>query len=248
MRWLRRVLVGLLVVLLLATGGFVFWAETPLGPMPEALTALQSTQSVRVTTTRWLVFEPATGGPEAGLVFYPGARVDPRSYAPEAQAIAAQGFLVVIVPMPLNLAILAPSRALEVIRAFPSVKRWTVGGHSLGGTAACMFVRDHPELAQGVVLWASYPNLGDDLSRDRLDVVQLIGTRDGVINRERLAATAVLLPPDTQRIDIEGGNHAQFGWYGDQPGDTPATISRADQQRQIVAATVEMLDAVVSSQ
>jgi hypothetical protein len=40
---------------------------------------------------------------------------------------------------------------------------------------------------------------------------------------------------------IEGGNHAQFGWYGDQAGDLPAEISREVQQEQIVAASIALL-------
>ncbi len=43
---------------------------------------------------------------------------------------------------------------------------------------------------------------------------------------------------------IEGGNHEQMGWYTGQPNDPPATISRGEQQDRIVAATLEMLDAL----
>ena len=37
-------------------------------------------------------------------------------------------------------------------------------------------------------------------------------------------------------VEIEGGNHAQFGNYGPQEGDLPATISAEEQQAQTVAA------------
>jgi hypothetical protein len=50
-----------------------------------------------------------------------------------------------------------------------------------------------------------------------------------------------LLPPDTTRVEIMGGNHAQFGWYGKQPGDNDATISRYLQQGQTVNATIQLL-------
>jgi hypothetical protein len=53
--------------------------------------------------------------------------------------------------------------------------------------------------------------------------------------------TKVLLPSDAKYVVIDGGNHAQFGDYGLQPGDNAATISRADQQAQVVDATVEFL-------
>ena len=40
----------------------------------------------------------------------------------------------------------------------------------------------------------------------------------------------------------EGGNHAQFGDYGEQPGDTAKpTMSAQDQRAAAVAVTVEVL-------
>ena len=36
--------------------------------------------------------------------------------------------------------------------------------------------------------------------------------------------------------------HSYFGDYGEQPGDGTPTVSRAEAQRQIVAATVALLD------
>jgi len=39
----------------------------------------------------------------------------------------------------------------------------------------------------------------------------------------------------TQWVAIDGGDHAQFGWYGPQDGDQPATISREAQQAQVLA-------------
>ena len=51
-----------------------------------------------------------------------------------------------------------------------------------------------------------------------------------------------LLPAGTYWVAIEGGNHAGFGWYGDQDGDNPATISRGSQQNQVIQASIEFLD------
>ena len=52
---------------------------------------------------------------------------------------------------------------------------------------------------------------------------------------------------NTHWVAIEGGNHAQFGWYGPQSGDGTATISREEQQRQIVGATLELLSRLADS-
>lgn len=229
----------LLPILILA--GFVLWAETGPGPMPEALSALRSDTPVEVTTERWLSFRPASQAPTTGLVFYPGGRIDPRAYAPAARAIAAEGYLVVIVPMPLNLAVFASDRAVEVIEAFPEIHHWAIGGHSLGGAMAARFAHRHPSLVQGLVLWAAYPDASDDLSAQDLAVASIHATLDGLATQDKIAVSRSLLPPDTLWFTIEGGNHAQFGWYGLQAGDHPATISRETQQQQVIAATIQLL-------
>jgi dienelactone hydrolase len=229
------------LVLILALGGFVIWANMPATPMPESLPALQSDAQVEVETEPWLVFRPLGGNPTVGLILYPGGRVDARAYAPTARALAQEGYLVVIVPMPLNLAIFAPDRAAEVMAAFPGIDRWAVGGHSLGGAMSARFAYQNPEAVEGLVLWAAYPASTDDLSGYSLSVTSIYGTRDGLATEDKIAASRPLLPLDTSWVAIEGGNHAQFGWYGPQSGDQAATISREEQQKQIVAATLALL-------
>jgi pimeloyl-ACP methyl ester carboxylesterase len=194
-----------------------------------------------VTTEPWLVFHPDDTEPATGLIFYPGGRVDARAYAPAARAIAAEGYLVVSVPMPLNLAFFNANAAADVIAAYPDIKRWAVGGHSLGGAMAAGFSHDHPEAIRGLVLWASYPAEGSDLSERDLAVVSIYGTLDGLATVDKIEASRSLLPSATRLVAIEGGNHAQFGWYGAQSGDNLATISREKQMQDTVAATVTLL-------
>ncbi|MBN1920025.1 MAG: alpha/beta hydrolase, partial [Anaerolineae bacterium] len=112
---LKRATVFVGLLLMLAIGGFVLWASLPTGPMPEAMTAIQSDSQVQVSTERWLEFAPAQGASQVGFIFYPGGRVDARAYAPLAHDIAAAGFRVIIVPMPLNLAVFGSGRAADVI-------------------------------------------------------------------------------------------------------------------------------------
>ena len=243
---IKRLVPIVAVLLLLIAVGFVIWSSTPMRPMPEAIAALQSDDQVTVETSLkgWLVFKSAKVGPSNGLVFYPGARVDPRAYAPAARAIAAQNNLVVIVPMPFNLAFFDPDRAAQVIGTFPTVHSWAVGGHSLGGAMAARFIYVHPQTAQGLVLWAAYPAQSDNLSSYNLAVVSIYGTRDGLATGDKIEKSRALLPANTRWVSIEGGNHAQFGFYGAQPGDGQATISREEQQRKIVAATSELVQSL----
>ena len=241
MRRRFKVLIAVLVAVLAVSSGFVIWAETPPTPMHQAFDAIKSDANVTVIQGHWLVFEPTAVNYSTGLILYPGGRVDYRSYAPYAHAIAAQGFLAIIVPMPLNLAVFGINSANEVIGAYPNVTSWAIGGHSLGGSMAAQYIHDNPNKAQGLALWASYPPSGVDLSKFNITVVTVHGTDDGLVSSKQIDDSLKQLPPDTIRLEINGGDHAQFGWYGPQSGDTPATISREEQQRITVNAMVQML-------
>ena len=236
-----RVLKRVLLILLLAFAGFTAWAYTPLGPLPEAVAALQPDAVVQVTTSPWLTFTPASSQPTTGFIFYPGGRVDARSYAPAARAIAERGYLVVITPVPFNLAVFKPAAAEAVIAAHPEIEQWAVGGHSLGGAMAANFAYTHPNAVQGLVLWAAYPAGNNSLAGRRLATISIYGTQDGLATGDQIAASRPLLPVDTQFVPIVGGNHAQMGWYGLQGGDGVAGITRAAQQAQVVDATVAVL-------
>lgn len=241
---LRWLLVTVLVVSIAIVTAFVLWARSIPEPMPEALSSLQSDDQIAVDTDSWIVFRPAGQTPAAGFIFYPGGRVDFRSYAPTARAIASAGYLVVIVPMPLNLAVLAPDRALEVQKALPNVGQWVIGGHSLGGAMAARFAFKHPEKVRGLVLWSAYPPGSANLSNSKISALSISGTHDGLATPEKIEASRSLLPSTTRWVVLNGGNHAQFGWYGPQSGDRQATLSHAEQQAQIVAATLELLQSV----
>lgn len=230
----------LLLIPIMLAGGFVIWAETPLGPMPEALAALESDAQVQVEQGDWYVFRPVGQTPDSGVIIYPGGRVDSRSYAPTARALAEEGYLTIIVPMPLNLAVFSPGAAADVIAAYPEISSWAVGGHSLGGAMAANFARKNPTMLDGLFFWAAYPASSDDLSGQELNVISIYGTLDGLATADKIDASRALLPADTVWVAIQGGNHAQFGWYGDQPGDNPATISREEQQAQVIEAMLGM--------
>ncbi|MGD2049368.1 MAG: alpha/beta hydrolase [Chloroflexota bacterium] len=238
----------LLFIPLLLALGFVVWASTGPEAMPEAQAALAADPLVEVEAEQWLAFRPADQEPTTGLILYPGGRIDPSAYAPLARDIAAEGHLVVVVPMPLNLAFLAPNRALEVMAEYPEISNWAVGGHSLGGAMAANFANSHPAAVQGLVLLGAYPAGSDDLSDQDLLVTSIYGTNDGLATLDEILGSEALLPPDTRWVAIEGGNHGQFGWYGSQSGDNPAAISRESQQAQVARATSELLGSLSNSQ
>jgi Alpha/beta hydrolase family len=238
-------LISLSVILLLAIVGFVAWGLTPLGPAEEALAALESNANVTVQDNgNFITFTPTANTPISGFIFYPGGHVDYRSYAPIAQEIASRGYMVSIVKMPLSLAVFGVNKADDVIAAYPEMRYWVIGGHSLGGVMAASYAKKNTEKVQGLALWASYPASGDDLSSTSLKGLSMHGSNDQVLNMDSFNATLPKLPAGTILQIIQGGNHAQFGNYGIQPGDGTATISAADQQKQAADSTARLLRAV----
>jgi pimeloyl-ACP methyl ester carboxylesterase len=203
--------------------------------------------SVSETPEAW-VFAPrsATPGPTA-LLFQPGGLVEPAAYAPLARAVAEKGHRVFLAkraggPAPIE----AQKRAgvelgRAVRRANPDVVRWAVGGHSLGGAIAAASVRDEPGAFAGLILIGTTHPRDFDLTGYPGDVTQVVATNDGVAPVDRVEANRHRLPGLTTRVRIEGGNHAQFGDYGAQPGDRKADIDRGEQQALAAKAIDEAL-------
>ncbi len=238
-RALRALGAALLVLLVVAIAGW-FWYTQPQPLLPEATASLASTAEVTfVDNDGRLEWSPADNDYATALVIYPGGKVPAAAYGPQAQAIAAEGYLVIISPMPFNLAVFGIGSADAAIAAHPEVATWALAGHSLGGSMAAQYVSDHTAQVAGLAFWASYP--ATDLSATSVEVVSIHGTLDGGAARMSGDEARSQLPPDAVFVAVEGGNHEQMGWYTGQPDDPPATIPRADQQAQVVDATVAML-------
>ena len=178
-----------------------------------------------------LLFYPEK--PVAGLVFYPGARVEFSSYSPLMHKLARSGILCVLVQMPADIALFYTDAAKGIPAQYPEIGTWYIGGHSLGGAAAAMYVQKHPDEYDGLLLLASYSSV--DLRETGLNVISIYGENDLVLNRKSYEKYRSNLPENVWELVIPGGNHAQFGSYGEQDGDGPAEIT-AKEQRAITAA------------
>lgn len=71
--------------------------------------------------------------PTAGMIFYPGGKVQCEAYSPLMLACAQRGIFCVLVRMPGNLAVLHPDAADGIPEKYPQIESWYIGGHSLGG-------------------------------------------------------------------------------------------------------------------
>ena len=122
------------------------------------------------------------------------------------------------------MAIFDVNAAEGVMAQFPDIQHWYIAGHSMGGAMASRFASEHEDEVDGLILLGAYP-YGDYPVARTLTVY-------GSLNQ----SVEDKLDYTENVVEIQGGNHAQFGNYGPQKGDLPATIPAEEQQAQAVAA------------
>lgn len=166
---------------------------------------------------------------DTAIIFYPGAKVEAEAYLPLLDQIRQTGVTCMLVHMPFRMAIFDADAAEEVIARFPEIQHWYIAGHSMGGAMASKFASDHPDLVDGLILMGAYI-YGDYPEENTLTIYGSLNqsVEDHIDYTENI-------------VEIQGGNHAQFGNYGPQKGDPPATISAEEQQRQTVEAIAAFL-------
>lgn len=231
----KILLIGLVVLLFgfgMAMVGIKSKSYTP------SATAMTLARKATKTTAQYTYFKGDSD--KTTIVCYPGALVAPASYSVWATQLAKRGYSVYLMHFPLNLAVLAPNRASAVPKQ--ARQNYVIGGHSLGGVMASRYAARHRTAGlKGVFFLASYPDEKGRLKNSQLPVLSVTASRDGVLNWQHYRENRRYLPKQTDYLTIQGGNHAGFGSYGHQQGDHEATISNANQQRQISAALISWL-------
>lgn len=219
--------------------GCSFYLTSGYKATDKAHTFLQSTDEVSIKTpsTSLTVFKPAH--PKAGIIFYPGGKVEPIAYAPLLHQLAQNDMLCILVSMPFDLAVLDANAADGLQDYFPEIKHWYMAGHSLGGAMAATYISKHNANFDGLILLAAYSTA--DLSQTPLKVISIYGSNDQVLNREKYQTNLVHLPSDYSEYIIKGGNHAYFGMYGLQKGDGIAALTNEEQ----IKATVDFLSPLI---
>jgi hypothetical protein len=233
---IKKILLLTGVALGIGIFGFLIWSDNPLGPM-EVVDEIINSSNIEVVEENetYKIGE----GNEVGLIYYPGARVDPKSYVPLAIDISKENITTFIPKMSFNFAVFSPNKALEIIRNNQDIDKWFIAGHSLGGAMAARVVYENPGIFEGLILNASYPAENNSLEDKDVRVLSIYAEYDGLATIEKIDNSRDFLPTDTKYVLIEGGNHAQFGYYGPQNGDLEADISR-EKQMEIIAR--EMID------
>lgn len=230
----KRIGMAAFIVFAVLFALFFFYTENYYHADRTAVMMLRTDEYAAVTSSQTgLLFDGP--GEENLLIFYPGAKVQETAYAPLMRQIAEGGMDVFLVQMPFRLAFFGTNKADEALQETADYANVYIGGHSLGGAMAANYAADHAESLDGVILLAAYSTKP---LPDSLPVLSVYGTEDGVLNRknyEKNLANA----PNLQEFVIEGGNHAQFGSYGEQRGDGKAEVIPETQQDRTAEAILK---------
>ena len=112
----KKILKGILTLLLISTIGFFIWLSNYYAPDKDAKLALISDNSVEVIIDKnSITFTPKNLEPNKGFIFYPDMKVDSKSYSKVCKMIAQKGYRVVLVNMPLNFPLFGQNRADDII-------------------------------------------------------------------------------------------------------------------------------------
>ena len=222
---------GFSVAVLLIYFGIFYHARA------SAYAYLESRGSVTVMRTDggWLFDGP---GEEAGFIFYPGGKVEAEAYAPLMNRIAEDGADCFLVVFPFHFAIFGADKAGDIMASY-DYDRWYLAGHSLGGVTAAAYAAKNPDDVTGIILLASYSTKKLD---EGMKVLSIYGSLDQCLEMGAYQANKENLPDGFTEIIIDGGNHSQFGDYGEQDGDGKAAISAETQQEQTAEAVSDYIN------
>jgi len=196
---------------------------------------LKSSKSVNVVKINEGYFFDGVSKDKA-IIFFPGGRVEYKSYAKLMYKLAENGYDTFLLSVPLNLAFFAINKPENIIKNY-NYEKWYLAGHSLGGVAACEYASKNPNNIVGIINLASYPS--KELPSN-IEYISFYGREDRVLNMKKFEESKELLPENNQIILIDGANHSGYANYGKQNGDGKSLISSDEQQDYVINKLLEM--------
>ena len=222
-----RLATGVLLAMLLLAAGFFWYVSDYYRAEDAALDVLASGENIEVRGS--LTILSPSYPTDTAIIFYPGAKVEGAAYLPLLDQLRRTGLTCILVEMPFRMAIFDINAAEDVMAQFPEIRHWYLAGHSMGGAMASQFAAGHRDQVDGLILLGAYL-YGEYPSADTLTVYGSLNqsVEDKIDYTEHV-------------VEIDGGNHAQFGSYGLQRGDPPAEITPQEQQARTVEAISDFL-------
>lgn len=237
-RLIKYISIALLLLILGSATAFKIYTLNYYKEDTATISEIESNGNAKVIEydDNTLLFIPQNKDLEkAGIVFYPGGKVEYTSYSGLMYELAERGFVCILTRMPENLAFLDLGAASGYEDVISQVSTWYMAGHSLGGAAAGIYISDQVHNNkdmpyEGIILLASY--VTKDLSDTDLRLLSIYGSNDSVLNMENYEDGKTNWPSDASEYVIDGGIHSYFGCYGIQSGDGTPSVTNIEQIRQ----------------
>ncbi|MEO5977531.1 MAG: alpha/beta hydrolase [Chryseolinea sp.] len=232
------VIFWLCVVPVLLTWNLVTFYRTDLPPG-----TLTSNEGVVVKEGEEMItFEPVANRREVAIIFLQSGLADPKSYAPLCRKLSESGYVVNLMKMPWRL---PQFHCTRLMRLFDfDKKKYVIGGHGQGASAASQFVKDHPNLLRGLFILGAKGTRNIDLSASNISCIKIYAEQDDINESNESLPTENRLPDATRLVLIKGGNYSQFGYLGNRYGDLTPEISLEDQQATVATEMISFLDSL----
>lgn len=209
-------LISLLTIIFLLIGFFLIYVTNYYKADDIAVEAMQTDSDIEVIDNATII--PSLNPTDTAFIFYPGAKIESSAYIPILEKLKKNNITCVLIDMPFNMAIFDPNAADDIFELLPDIKNWYIGGHSMGGAMASSYASKNSDKVEGLILLGAYV-YGNYPPEKALTIY---GTLNSNLEKN--------IDYTENIVVIKGGNHAQFGNYGDQKNDLPATISQEEQQ------------------
>ncbi len=230
------------IIWLLLVSSFTLWNWLSYQTANLPANTLTSDAKTTVSTSEHLISFVPLSKKKTVLLFYPGALVEPTAYAPIARKMANEGFESHIIKMPWRLATRGYRQINTLFQLDDTTRQYVLAGHSQGGKMAAQFVYENKGRMAGLILLGTSHPRDIDMSSVTIPMVKLYGTKDGLASPPEVFENKSKLPSKTKFVEIKGGNHAQFAYYGSQLGDSKASISREAQQAIVNQTILDFLN------
>lgn len=234
---LKIVLISILIIILVAIVAFKIYVDDYYKAEEVVNDYLKSNDKVEVSLVDDVYIFDGYGEDNA-IVFYQGGKVENIAYAPLLFKLAENGIDCYLVNMPYRLAILSKNKANKVIDKY-KYDNWYIMGHSLGGVVAGMYANSNEDKINGLILLAAYPS---DKIKNNIKMLSIYGSLDGVLNLNKYNDSKEYWNGNSIEYIIEGGNHANFGYYGKQSSDNESSITKEEQQEITIREIINFIN------
>ena len=218
--------IPIIVILIINSCGMLTYFSIHYHATSEVYDYLNDDSEVKVTRNNDYYLFDNVANEDKAIIFYGGAKVQEKSYAPMLNKIAHLGTDVYLVNMPFSFPLFARNKADSVYRTNNTYSKVYLMGHSLGGVCAAMNLEKTTLDYEGIIFLAAYPSHKID---DKYKALSIYGSEDHVMNLKEYTANSSYFPSGYVTKVIEGANHANYGYYGKQKGDGVALLTREQQ-------------------